>query len=98
MRLPLEAQALCADWIVHEADGLIAIAKPVGVSCDAVDPELADDLATRLKRFVAARDGSDAAQLYLGLPHRPHAAVCVVVLPAPRAERRAGSAESKRVM
>ncbi len=64
-------------WILFEDADVIAIAKPVGVSSQAADPESPDDIVTRLKRFLAARapagseaDPSHAGDAYVGVHQR----------------------------
>src|SRR5579872_1704582 len=53
-------------WIVHEDDDLLVIDKPPGVSSQASDPERADDIVTRLKRWLRSRGVSD----YVGVHQR----------------------------
>jgi 23S rRNA (cytosine1962-C5)-methyltransferase len=53
--------------IVHEDDALIFVDKPSGVPSQAARPEDEDDLPTRLRRFLAARDGGE---VYIGTHQR----------------------------
>jgi len=78
-------------WIVFEDGDLVAIAKPVGVPCEAAVDGLGDDLPTRLARFFAQRDGV-ASTSYLGAHQRLDAATSGVVLYARRREANAGLA------
>jgi 23S rRNA (cytosine1962-C5)-methyltransferase len=55
-------------WILFEDADVIAIDKPAGISSQAADPTSPDDVATRLKRFLAAR--SARADAYLGVHQR----------------------------
>ena len=55
-------------WILFEDADIIAVDKPVGVSSQAADPTSPDDIATRLKRFLAARSAGGAS--YLGVHQR----------------------------
>src|SRR5258706_8093194 len=53
--------------VLYEDDDLIAVDKPEGVSSQAADPERPDDLVTRLRLWLTARDG---AEPYLGTHQR----------------------------
>ncbi len=78
-------------WIVFEDAAVVAIAKPVGVPCEAAADGLGDDLPTRLAQFFAQRDGA-ASSSYLGAHQRLDAATSGVVLYARRREANAGLA------
>lgn len=84
--------AFCAAWIVHEDADVIAVAKPVGVSCEAVAQEPGAELPARLSCFVAERDGTSAKSSYLGAQQRLDAAMSGIVLYARRREANAGLA------
>jgi 23S rRNA (cytosine1962-C5)-methyltransferase len=56
-------------WILAEDRDLIVIDKPEGVPTQAADPERPDDVVTRLRAFLAARDGGTAPP-YLGVHQR----------------------------
>jgi 23S rRNA (cytosine1962-C5)-methyltransferase len=55
------------EHILYEDDDLIAVHKPAGVPSQAAQPDRPDDLLTRLRAFLAARDGADP---YLGTHQR----------------------------
>src|SRR5688572_3962838 len=59
-----------AEHILHEDDDLIAVHKPAGVSSQAAQPDRPDDLVTRLRSFLAARDGRGPEEVYLGVHQR----------------------------
>src|SRR5688572_9602544 len=61
---------LPADGVVFEDDDLIVVNKPPGVVSQAVDAERDDDLPARVKRYVAARRGVPADEVYLGTHQR----------------------------
>jgi 23S rRNA (cytosine1962-C5)-methyltransferase len=54
-------------WIRYEDDDVIVVDKPVGVPSQPADPERPDDLVTRLRAHLEARDGHRA---YLGIHQR----------------------------
>ena len=54
-------------WIVFEDERLVVVDKPCGVPSQAADPARPDDVPSRLKRHLAARDG---APVYLGVHQR----------------------------
>jgi len=78
-------------WIVFEDRDVVAIAKPVGVPCEAPADGLGEDLPTRLARFFEQRDGAGGSS-YLGAHQRLDAATSGVVLYARRREANAGLA------
>ncbi len=53
-------------WIVHQDGELVVVDKPPFVASQAADPEIPDDLATRLAGFLGARGEST----YLGIHQR----------------------------
>jgi 23S rRNA (cytosine1962-C5)-methyltransferase len=61
---------LPADGVVFEDDDLIVVNKPPGVVSQAVDAQRDDDLPARVKRYVAARRGVPADEVYLGTHQR----------------------------
>ena len=56
------------EHILYEDDDLIAVHKPAGVPSQAAQPDRPDDLVTRLRAFLAARDG--VRDPYLGVHQR----------------------------
>lgn len=58
------------EWIVYEDDDLVVVNKPAGVPCQAASTACADDLPTRLQRFVAARRGVPVDEVYVGTHQR----------------------------
>ncbi|MDB4945491.1 MAG: ribosomal large subunit pseudouridine synthase [Labilithrix sp.] len=56
------------ELVLYEDDDLIAVDKPAGVPSQAASPDRPDDLVTRLKLFLAARDGQ--SDPYLGVHQR----------------------------
>ncbi|HEX4445758.1 MAG TPA: class I SAM-dependent methyltransferase [Polyangiaceae bacterium] len=77
-------------WVVFEDPDLLAVDKPVGVTSQAADPQHPDDLVTRLKRYLAAREGTPDA--YLGVHQRLDRDTSGVLLYARRREANAGLA------
>jgi 23S rRNA (cytosine1962-C5)-methyltransferase len=57
-----------SEHILYEDDDLVAVHKPAGVPSQAANPERPDDLVTRVRAFLAARDG--ARDPYLGVHQR----------------------------
>jgi len=78
-----------AEWILHEDEDVVVIDKPAGVSSQAADPSRPDDVVTRLRAFLAARDGRD----YLGVHQRLDRDTSGVVLFTKRPEVNAAIAE-----
>ncbi len=60
--------AFRAEYVLFEDADLIAIHKPAGVPSQAAQPERPDDVVTRLRLFLAARDG--VKDPYLGVHQR----------------------------
>ncbi len=60
--------AFRAENVLFEDDDLIAVHKPAGVPSQSAVPERPDDLVTRLRMFLAARDG--VKEPYLGTHQR----------------------------
>ncbi len=58
------------EWIVHEDDALLVVDKPAGVPSQAARETDRDDLPTRLRSYLAARDGVDERAVYLGIHQR----------------------------
>ncbi|MFI5308410.1 MAG: pseudouridine synthase, partial [Polyangiales bacterium] len=56
--------------VVYEDEDLIVVDKPAGVPSQAADASHDDDLPARLKRYLAARSGVDASEVYLGVHQR----------------------------
>lgn len=59
-----------ADRVVHEDDALLVVDKPAGVPTQAAQEGATDDLPTRLRAFLAARDGVPPERVYLGIHQR----------------------------
>ena len=59
-----------ASWIVHEDEDLIVVDKPAHVPSQAADESHDDDVVSRLRRWLAARDGIAVADVYLGVHQR----------------------------
>ena len=55
------------EHVLYEDEDLIAVHKPVGVPSQAAHPDRPDDVVTRLRMFLAARDG---AEPYIGVHQR----------------------------
>lgn len=58
------------EWILYEDADLIVVDKPSGVSSEAADPSAPDDVPTRLRRYLAARDRVAEDEVYLGTHQR----------------------------
>jgi 23S rRNA (cytosine1962-C5)-methyltransferase len=56
--------------VLYEDEDLIAVDKPAGVPCQAPSAQRPDDLPLRLRRFLAARRGGSADEVYLGTHQR----------------------------
>jgi 23S rRNA (cytosine1962-C5)-methyltransferase len=80
------------EHILYEDDDLIAVHKPAGVSSQAAQPDRPDDLVTRLRSFLAEREGKDLASIYLGVHQRLDRDTSGVVLFTKRQEANAGLA------
>ena len=72
--------------VVYEDDDVVVVDKAVGVPTQAPDPANPDDLPTRLRRFLAERDGRAARDVYIGTHQRLDAATSGVVLYTKRRE------------
>jgi 23S rRNA (cytosine1962-C5)-methyltransferase len=59
-----------AEWIVHEDDDLIVVDKPAHVPSQAAAVAHDDDVVSRLRRYLAARDGVGEGDVYLGVHQR----------------------------
>ena len=81
------------EWILYEDASIIAIEKPARVSSEAADPKHPDDVVTRLKRFLAARDGVAESSIYLGVHQRLDRDTSGVLLYAKRREANASLAK-----
>ena len=57
-------------WLLHLDEHLVAANKPAGVSTHAADPARLDDLVSRLKQWIGAREGVDPGSVYLGVHQR----------------------------
>lgn len=59
------------EHVLYEDDDVIAVHKPAGVPSQAANPDRPDDLVTRLRAFLAGRDGTrDGRDPYLGVHQR----------------------------
>lgn len=56
-----------AEHVLYEDDDLVAVHKPAGVSSQAAHADRPDDLVTRLRAFLSAREGR---AVYLGVHQR----------------------------
>jgi 23S rRNA (cytosine1962-C5)-methyltransferase len=56
------------EHVLYEDDDVLAVHKPAGVPSQAANPDRPDDLVTRLRAFLAARDGK--GEPYLGVHQR----------------------------
>ena len=82
-----------ARWIVHEDEDLIVVDKPAHVPSQAADEAHDDDLLTRLRRWLAARDGAAVDDVYLGVHQRLDRETSGLVLFTKRREANAAIAE-----
>lgn len=85
------------EHVLFEDADVIAVHKPAGVSSQAADPALPDDVVTRLHAFLKARDGKTA---YLGVHQRLDRDTSGVMVFTKRAELNASIAAQleKRTM
>ncbi len=71
VRRPMDRARIWPDFrqnhILFEDGDLLAVHKPVGVPSQAANPDRPDDLVTRLRAFLAHRDGGEP---YLGVHQR----------------------------
>ena len=58
------------EHVLYEDDDLVVVHKPAGVPSQAAHPDRPDDLVTRLRAFLAARDGKPEGAVYLGVHQR----------------------------
>lgn len=56
------------EHVLYEDDDVIAVHKPAGVPSQAANPDRPDDIVTRLRAFLAARDGR--IEPYIGVHQR----------------------------
>lgn len=82
-----------ADDILYEDDALIVVNKPAGVASQAADASRPDDLVTRLRAFLARRDGKTVGAIYLGVHQRLDRDTSGVILFTRRPEANAGIAK-----
>jgi 23S rRNA (cytosine1962-C5)-methyltransferase len=82
-----------ARWLVHEDADLIVVDKPAHVPSQAADAAHDDDLVSRLRRFLAARDGVAPDDVYLGTHQRLDRETSGLVLFTRRREANPGIAE-----
>src|SRR6185437_164758 len=87
--------------VIFEDADLLVVDKPVGVSSQAADPDHPDDLVTRLRRYLAAADGTEGTDdAYVGVHQRLDRETSGVLVFARRREANAGLAaqfEGRRV-
>ena len=62
--------AFRADDVLFEDEDLLVIAKPAGVPSQAAQPDRPDDIVTRLRAYLGARDGRPQDRVYLGVHQR----------------------------
>jgi 23S rRNA (cytosine1962-C5)-methyltransferase len=58
------------EHILYEDDAIVVVHKPSGVPSQAAQPDRPDDLVTRLRAFLAHRDGRPEPTVYLGVHQR----------------------------
>lgn len=83
---------LSSDRLVHEDDALLVVDKPAGVPTQAAREDEHDDLPTRLRAFLAARDGVPVDRVYLGVHQRLDRATSGVIAYTKRKEANRGLA------
>lgn len=79
------------EHILYEDDDVVAVHKPAGVPSQAANPDRPDDLVTRLRAFLAERDGT--REPYLGVHQRLDRDTSGVVLFTKRPEVNAALAK-----
>lgn len=79
------------EHVLYEDEDVIAVHKPAGVPSQAADPDRPDDLVTRLRAFLAARDGK--RDPYLGTHQRLDRDTSGVILFTKRSEVNAALAK-----
>lgn len=79
------------EHVVYEDDDVIAVCKPAGVPSQSANPERPDDLVTRVRDFLATRDGE--REPYLGVHQRLDRDTSGVVLFTKRPEVNAALAK-----
>ena len=85
---------LDAARLVYEDDAIVAVDKPPAVPSQPATTEgVADDLPTRLRAFLAARDGVREGGVYLGIHQRLDRATSGVVVYAKKKEANRALAE-----
>lgn len=80
-------------WVVYEDDDLIVVDKPAHVPSQAAEAAHDDDVVSRLRRFLAQRDGIGRGDVYLGTHQRLDRETSGLVLFTRRREANAGIAE-----
>lgn len=87
---------LCAELpegaIVYEDEDILVVDKPAGVPSQAADPLHDDDLPSRVRRYLAARNGVAFDDVYLGTHQRLDRDTSGLVLYTLRREANAGIA------
>lgn len=78
--------------VVHEDDALLVVDKPAGVPTQAATEGADDDLPTRLRAFLAARNGAPLDRTYLGIHQRLDRATSGVIAYTLRKEANKGLA------
>jgi 23S rRNA (cytosine1962-C5)-methyltransferase len=90
-------------WVIYEDEDLLVVDKPAGVSCQAADPDLPDDLVTRLRQYLARREaaaGRSTSDVYIGVHQRLDSDTSGVLVYARRKQANASLAsqfEGRRV-
>lgn len=79
--------------IVFEDEDLIVIDKPAGVPSQAAREDRPDDVVTRLKAYLGARDGVAADRVYLGVHQRLDRDTSGILLFTKRAQANASIAK-----
>src|SRR5688572_4915667 len=69
-RRSMRWSTLRPEAILFEDDDLLVIDKPAGIPSQAARPDRPDDVVTRLKAYLGARDARAADRVYLGVHQR----------------------------
>jgi 23S rRNA (cytosine1962-C5)-methyltransferase len=76
-------------WVIHDDGALLVVDKPAGVPSQAALATQPDDIVTRLRSFLAERDGRTGETPYLGIHQRLDQATSGVIVFATRKEANA---------